>query len=348
MICDFGCCMEAIYQFKNGKWCCNQFVSKCPAIIKKNKEGNTGKSVSLETRKTLSEQRKGISKSNETRKKISDAHKGKKLSEEHKKSISSANKGKIFSDEHKQKLKDNRTGKKGYYKGKLLTEEHKKKISESNKGKIFSKEHRKKISISGRMSIKEINEKYPFFSKVEEIRYSPDKPDEIQGHCKYSECENSKEKDGWFTPTASQLHERIRSLEKGVDLSYFYCSQECKDICPLYNSHGADPFKTIKELPYTYEEYQTFRKHVLTRDNRLCQFCGDEATDVHHERPQKLEPFFALDPDFAWSCCEECHYSKGHSGKCNTNSLANKKCSNKLGDQINEQNNFIAKCTAGR
>ena len=34
--------------------------------------------------------------------------------------------------------------------------------------------------------------------------------------------------------------------------------------------------------------------------------------DVHHERPQKLEPFFALDPDFSWSCCKKCHREKGH------------------------------------
>ena len=193
------------------------------------------------------------------------------------------------------------------------------------------------MSINSRLSIKQINERYPFFSKIEEIRYNPDKPieeREIQGHCKYFDCVNSKERGGWFTLTGYQLSDRIKCLEKGVDLSYFYCCQECKDMCPLYGSNGTDPFRKT-DLPYTYEEYQTFRQHVLTRDNNSCQFCGDEATDVHHERPQKLEPFFALDPDFAWSCCEECHYSKGHSGECNTGNLAKQNCKrNNINDKI--------------
>jgi len=188
------------------------------------------------------------------------------------------------------------------------------------------------MSESSKLSIKQINERYPFFSKVEEIRYNPNKSGgkEIQGRCKYFDCENSKEKGGWFTLTGSQLGERIRCLERGDDHAYLYCCQKCKDACPLYYSRGTDPFRKT-ESPYTYEEYQTFRQYVLTRDSSICQFCGDEATDVHHERPQKLEPFFALDPDYAWSSCEGCHYSKGHAGECNTGNLAKKVCQQKEG-----------------
>ena len=260
------------------------------------------------------------------RKKLSEAGKGRVVSEETRRKLSEALKERKHSEETRRKMSES-------HKGKINSEETKRKISESHKGKVFSEETKRKMSDVHKrktLSIKKINERYLFFSQIEEIRYNPDKPieeKEIQVHCKYSECEKSKEKGGWFTPTASQLSERIRQLERtGKDLIYFYCSQECKDICPLYNSHGTDPFKVTKELSYTYEEYQTFREHVLTRDNYLCQFCGNKATDVHHEKPKKLEPFFSLDPDFAWSCCEECHYSKGHSGECGTNNLANKSC----------------------
>ena len=326
---------------------------------KKISEGNKRRILSEEVRKRMGSNRgkppwnKGKTEiySEETIKKMSEFHKGKKLSEEHRRKIgesgkrenlseetlrkmSESQKGKKHSEETKRKIselkKTSQFGENNPFYNKKHSEETKRRISELHKGKIVSEESKKKNRESNKLSIKQINERYPFFSKIEEIRYNPDKPieeKEIQVHCKYSECKNSKEKDGWFTPTASQLSERIRQLERtGKDLIYFYCCQECKDICPLYNSHGTDPFKVPKELPYTYEEYQTFRQHVLTRDNHLCQFCGDKATDVHHERPQKLEPFFALDPDFAWSCCEECHYSKGHAGECNTNNLANKSC----------------------
>jgi 5-methylcytosine-specific restriction endonuclease McrA len=110
----------------------------------------------------------------------------------------------------------------------------------------------------------------------------------------------------------------------GNDGSYFYCSQECKDVCPLYNLQS-DPFKNSKK-PYTESEYQQFRYHVLQRDNHKCQYCGEKAEHVHHERPQKLEPFFALDPDYAWSVCKKCHYEKGHTNECSTGKLSSKIC----------------------
>lgn len=33
MLCDYGCGKEATHQFKNGKWCCESNISKCPGII---------------------------------------------------------------------------------------------------------------------------------------------------------------------------------------------------------------------------------------------------------------------------------------------------------------------------
>ena len=33
-LCEYGCGQEAVYQFKNGKWCCSENVSKCPEIIR--------------------------------------------------------------------------------------------------------------------------------------------------------------------------------------------------------------------------------------------------------------------------------------------------------------------------
>jgi len=221
--------------------------------------------------------------------------------------------------------------------GKKQSKESIEKNRETQKGRTWeiiygeerAKSLRKERSIEQKLTIEQIKERYLLFSKIEEMRYNPDKPgeNEIQVHCKNHLCKNSKEQEGWFTPIGHQLYERIRHLEKewGNEGCYLYCSQECKDICPLYQSRGTDPFRKT-DLPYIPEEYQTFRNHVLTRDNYLCQFCGEKATDVHHERPQKLESFFALDPDFAWSCCEECHYSKGHTGECNTGNLAKKNC----------------------
>jgi len=207
------------------------------------------------------------------------------------------------------------------------TIEKKKKISiELWKKEGFRKKVLKNLN---RRTIKMIENKYPFFSQIEEMRYNPDKVDEkeIQIHCKNHNCKNSKEQGGWFTPSGRQLELRIWSLEHkdGNEGSYFYCSDECKNICPLYNLQTSKFMKNDLNY-YDSGDYQTFRTFVLERDKNICQYCGEQATDVHHERSQKLEPFFALDPDFAWSCCEKCHYKYGHKDECSTGKIASISC----------------------
>jgi len=285
-LCDYGCGQEAKHQFKNGKWCCSENFKQCPYIRKK---------TSIQMR-------------------------GKPLSKEHKKKISESHKGKILSEEHKIKMSKSHKRQIPWNKGKPRSEETKRKISESHKGKILSEKHKRNL----RYNLKDYKEKYPFFCNVEELRET--KNGEIQGHCKNHECKNSKEKGGWFTLTLYQLQTRKNCLENdGFDGSYFYCSQHCKNLCPLYGLQS-DPYKN-NNLPYTSSEYQIFRTFVLERDNHMCQFCGDPATYVHHERPQKLEPFFSLDPYYTWSCCEKCHYKKGHQDECSTGNLAKIVCS---------------------
>jgi 5-methylcytosine-specific restriction endonuclease McrA len=228
-------------------------------------------------------------------------------------------------------------GKKQSIESKRKNSEAIKKIWADPQSTFNTKKYRKKLKdalkIVGKKRRRTINmmkKKYPIFCYIEEMRYNPDKSKdkEIQVHCANHSCINSKENGGWFTPTGSQFHERIRALEKeSLDNDRFYCSEECKNICPIYRLHY-DPNKKETETPYTQEEYQQFRQFVLKRDNYICQYCGGKATIIHHERPQKLEPFFSLDPDLAWSCCEECHYKYGHKTgtECSTGNLAKRMC----------------------
>ena len=102
---------------------------------------------------------------------------------------------------------------------------------------------------------------------------------------------------------------------------------ECKQICPIFNFHYYEYNTKIDSL-YTSEEYQTWRLNILNREDYKCEYCDEQATDVHHSRPQKLEPGFVLDPDFGVACCERCHYKYGHKTgtECSTSNLANKIC----------------------
>jgi len=243
-ICEYGCERKAKHQFKNGKWCCSKNYKQC-FFQKKLMEGKKH--------------------SEETKKKISKAQKGKTLSKEHREKISKAKKGNI-----------------PWNLGKAHTEEIKKKISEAKRGvrrKPFSKTTRKKLSESNKkknkLTIKKIKEKYPFFSKIEELRYNPDKPEEIeiQVHCKNHNCPNSKEQGGWFTPTYGQLYERIRALERPTYMieNNFYCSQECKDNCPCYN---------LKSDLFQLSEYQQYYKKVWKYTNLSLKYNSDKIPNI--------------------------------------------------------------------
>ena len=98
-------------------------------------EGGSGCIPSEESRKKMSDARKGKTHTEETRRKISEENKdknhpnyGKTLSEETRRKIGEAHKGKSLSEETKRKLSEAK-------KGKNPSEETKTKMSEAQKGK---------------------------------------------------------------------------------------------------------------------------------------------------------------------------------------------------------------------
>ena len=96
-------------------WYITIYDTMNPSMGYNKKGGGSNGRHSEETRKKMSELKKGIALSEEHRKKLSEAHTGKILSEEHKKKISEST---------RKKLSESR-------KGKTLSEETKKKMSES-------------------------------------------------------------------------------------------------------------------------------------------------------------------------------------------------------------------------
>jgi len=285
-LCEYGCGQKAIHQFKNGKWCCSNYISQCPIITKKRSKSLIGHIVTKETIQKIKQGRIGFKHTKETKKLISETGKGRVPWNKNIKNC--------FTKKTLNQMKQSHIGQKAWNKNKNL------------------------------ISINRIKKCYPTFSKIEELRYNPDKPGEkeIQVHCKNHLCKNSKEKSGWFTPNT--IGHRIDAVEKYNDGNYFYCCDECKQECPLFNLRSDPNFIKIKL--YTSEEYQTWRTTVLKREDYKCEYCEEKATDVHHSRPQKLEPGFVLDPDFGVACCEKCHYKYGHKEECSTGNLANKIC----------------------
>ena len=190
--------------------------------------------------------------------------------------------------------------------------------NDRKKGKKESKKTRLKKSKSHTYTLEDYKKIHPLLLQIEQLRHDPI-TGKIQGRCKNHKCSNSKEQDGWFILKPRQIENRLKAIYNHDGL-YFYCSEKCKRECILYNYQET----TNKyEKCYTEAEYQIFRKTVLERDSYECQYCGSPAEHVHHELPQKLEPFFALDLVLGWSVCKKCHYEKGHpkGSECSTGKL---------------------------
>lgn len=314
-VCEYGCGEVGRYQFKNGKWCCSDYPTKCPAVKRKNSEGN--KKVWANTESVFN-------------------------SEEYKEKQSQTSTGRIPWNKNKTKENDIRVLKQAISLKKTWFNEDSYLNSEEHRDKLKITQNKPQVKfkkiITSRFTIKQIQENHPFFAKIEEMRYKPGRENEkiIQVHCKNHNCENSKEKDGWFMPTYNQLYERIRQIESenGNGGSYFYCCDECKDICPTYGKSANELIKEdqiaagIIEDPWnTSAEEALWRKYIFKLDDGLCVWCGAPATCVHHIFPRKTHPNLAVDKDNGLSCCEECHYKYGHRDRwCTTGYLANLVC----------------------
>lgn len=71
---------------------------------------------------------------------------GKHRSEETRRKLSEAKKGKSLSEEHRRKISESMKGENNHFYGKTHSEESRRKMSEALKGKHLSEEHRKKLS----------------------------------------------------------------------------------------------------------------------------------------------------------------------------------------------------------
>ncbi len=319
MICEYGCGGEAKYFFKCvKKWCCESHWAKCP---QKRKEISKKSTECKKPKKIITKElcsygcgqiakyqykngkwccSKNWEKCPAVCKKTSERMKGK----------NNPMFGKQFSESHRQKLSNTRQG-----------------PNHPRFGKKLSEKQKIKIGNASRHSLKRLENRYPVFFRIEDLREHPITK-KIQVRCKNHNCKNSKEQNGWFTPTYIQLYERIRAIERqsGFEENNFYCCNQCKKECPLYKSKNRILTNIIKPNYYTTEEYNIWRQEVLIRADNKCEYCGEKATHCHHIKPQKLEPFFSLDPDFGLACCKKCHYEKGHNDECSTGQLAQKIC----------------------
>jgi hypothetical protein len=258
---------------------------------------------------------------------------GYKASEEHKRKISEALKGRHLSDETKRKLSE--IAKNRAYKpmlGKRHSEETKRKIRLAHIGKKLSQETRKKLSkrslgnlshtgmhpsqktlekMSGANSVKwkggvtELN--IPFYDTYapqldwvenEKTRRDPDNTEILQVSCAY--CGK------WFTPTIKQVLNRVGGLiGRTTGENRFYCSKECKHLCPVFGQKTKYKFQVGDK---TREVQPELRQMVFAIDEYTCIRCGDtKSLECHHIEGIKQNPIESADLDLCVTLCSNCH-----------------------------------------
>ncbi len=130
-----------------------------------------------------------------------------------------------------------------------------------------------------------------------------------------------------FIPNFSQVNSRVQALDgkatSGTE-NNFYCSDECKDKCPVYKKHST-------ESGIKYQRDQSFIKQAnemaLSRAEYKCEICDStEQLNVHHIKPVKTNILEIYDLDNLIVLCsgeKGCHHKYGHSDReCTTGYLA--------------------------
>jgi 5-methylcytosine-specific restriction endonuclease McrA len=113
----------------------------------------------------------------------------------------------------------------------------------------------------------------------------------------------------WTKPTNLQVKNRLQSFNgTNAGESRFYCSENCKQSCPIYNKiKWPRGFKKATSR----EVVPLLRQLVLERDGYTCQKCGATTETaqlhVHHEKSYTLNKVMANDPDNCITLCKDCH-----------------------------------------
>ena len=110
----------------------------------------------------------------------------------------------------------------------------------------------------------------------------------------------------WFIPTNMEVQNRMSATQNvNGGEKRFYCSKECKSLCPIFNQQY---YYKGKENKNVREVQPQVRHLVLERDGYTCQKCGSiEYLHCHHIYPVATNPLESADIDNCITLCKNCH-----------------------------------------
>ncbi|MFA5024986.1 MAG: HNH endonuclease [Candidatus Shapirobacteria bacterium] len=149
----------------------------------------------------------------------------------------------------------------------------------------------------------------PQLEPIEKCVRDPEDPALLNVFCTYNGCKKQ------FRPARREVKGRLNGINSGRDWNRFYCSPECKHICPLFKQTAENLMKadaiaagriTLKNLRNEVPKW--IRDKVLELDDHTCQMCGSkDKLHVHHEIPQKRNQMMVADIENCVSVCIPCH-----------------------------------------
>jgi len=129
----------------------------------------------------------------------------------------------------------------------------------------------------------------------------------------------------WFVPKRTRVEARAQFIKGNITReSRFYCSDECKGKCTVFNKRIDSLIKNNEY--FTISDLRIWSNEVLRKNDYKCIYCGKRAEVAHHIIPKKINPYLALDPDNGIACCKECHKVYAHKDECSFVNLAKFKC----------------------
>lgn len=126
----------------------------------------------------------------------------------------------------------------------------------------------------------------------------------------------------WFTPTNSELREKLKFICKGGGVANLYCNNTCKQACPTYKKYL---YPAGYKINTSREVQPELRKLRLLHDNYECQICGKNQNEVelhcHHIEGIYLNPIESADIDACITLCAEHHKQVHKLPNCSYNDL---------------------------
>lgn len=182
---------------------------------------------------------------------------------------------------------------------------------------IYCKECRRKL----RESFAKYDRYADRLSTFEEIRRDPINLELLQVRCFYSSCRE------WFNPTVGMVQDRLRAFNNIGPENHFYCSDECKNNCSVFNKKTDNQNKK-SQCDRSDNLQSELRDIVLELDNYTCQLCGnseDETPGIelicHHIKPMVTDLMLASDVDNCITLCVNCHKKVHQLPGCQLNEL---------------------------